>query len=40
MSKDARPKIELTQEQKNLVEKYYYLNIRELIQKVFNNPYR
>lgn len=38
MSKDARPKIELTQEQKNLVEKYYYLNIRELIQKVFNNP--
>lgn len=37
MPKMARDEITLTPEQRALVEEFYYLNIRELIRKVFNN---
>lgn len=38
MSKDARPPIELTPEQKAFVEKHWQMDLRDLIQKVFANP--
>ena len=38
MPKNARPDIALSPEQSKLVEEFYYLNIRDLVRKVFNDP--
>lgn len=38
MPKEARPEIFLTADQKKTVQDFYYLNIRDLVRKVFNNP--